>query len=184
MDRRPGPDDGARRGRGRSAADAAARGVAGRAIRRQRGVRPAVQHAGQEIRTALVVSLPPRWFKARRSTLTVTYAGRLEPQTLDRETIGARADSEDRRAGRRCSLRRAGTELSCTATGATGIRGRRPATTRRRRSASRCPTVSACVASGEREAASPVSCLPEIRRRAARRTCSTPFSRCGIWRSS
>ena len=131
--RRPRRGCASRCGPSRSAADAAARRIAGRPVDRQLRARPPVRRAREEPEH-VVVNLPTTLQRDAELTLTITYAGRLEPQTPDRETLAltqGSAASEDMPIHRRRS------RASCTATAATGIRRRRSATTRRRAFASR-----------------------------------------------
>ena len=108
--------------------------------RRQRRVRPAVQHAGQR-------SGHGSWSVFRRAlvqgtelTLTMTYAGRLEPAATDTRIDRRRGSLAARPSWTATSrLRPAGTELSVQQPDLLVSASRRPATTRRPRSASRCP---------------------------------------------
>ena len=101
VDRGPGPHECTRGSRGDSQPHAAAGGIAGRAIRRQRGVRPTVQPAGQRSDTASWSVCPTALVRGSELTLTVTYAGRLEPATIDTRVDRDRAIRRSAPAGRR-----------------------------------------------------------------------------------
>jgi len=81
----------------------------------------------------LVVNLPTLLARDSQLTVTVTYAGRLQPQTPDRERSSS---SSGKPTTRRCNSHRR--RASSTAIAASGIRRRRSATTRPRGSRLPC----------------------------------------------
>ena len=132
----------------------------------------------------LVVNLPTPLARDSELTLTITYAGRLEPQTPDRETLALDAAGSGRSDDSADADRRR-SRAFCTATAATGIRRRRSATTRPRASASSCrrrstasPAASSSRASRRSLAGEGSGAEPQALRLHARR------SRCAISRSS
>ena len=155
--------------------------LAGRALGRQRRVRPAVQPARDGTRTRCSSTCPCTLLRDTELTLTVTYSGRLAPQAPERETRGAvqqdRSAAATSRPDDRVAFRRAEPsypvqqpELLVSAGADHRLRDGDG-------SASPCPPRFGCVATGE-----PVPGLARRRRRrrrgaAARRSFSSSPSR-------